>query len=35
MKKFQKHTPSKQFLDRKDDYAGVYMDDYAGVYIGL
>lgn len=24
MKKYKKHTPSKQFLDRKDDYAGVY-----------
>lgn len=26
MKKYQKHTPSKQFLDRKDDYAGVYIE---------
>ena len=25
MKKYQKHTPSEQFLDRKDDYAGVYI----------
>lgn len=26
MKKYQKHTPSKQLLDRKDDYAGVYIE---------
>ena len=26
MKKYKKHTLSKQFLDRKDDYAGVYIE---------